>query len=76
MKNGLPEPPVPPFKRTISGPSEAELKQLEFQRRIEEWQKRHPVLGFQTNARLDALKGEKYTFVPRTRNGESISSSA
>jgi len=76
MKNGLPEPPVPPFKRTIGGPSEAELKQLEFERRIEEWQKRHPVLGFQTNARLDALKGEKYTFVPRTRSGERASSSA
>lgn len=75
-RNGLPEPPAPPFKRTISGLSEAETKQTEFQQRIDEWQKRHPVLGFQYNARLDALKGEKFTFVPRTRNSESASTSA
>ena len=74
--NGLPEPTIPPFKRTIGGPSEAALKEIEFQRRIDEWQSRHPVLGFQYNNRLEALKGEKYTFVPRTRNGESASSSA
>ena len=73
--NGLPEPPIPPFKRTISGPSAAVLKELEFQQRIDEWQKRHPVLGFQHNQRLEALNGEKYTFVPRTRNGGSASSS-
>jgi hypothetical protein len=74
--NGLPEPTIPPFKRTISGPSEATLKEIEFQRRIDEWQKRHPVLGFQYNNRLEALKGEKYTFVPRTRKGETLSNSA
>jgi hypothetical protein len=74
--NGLPEPAIPPFKRTISGPSEAALKEIEFQRRIDEWQRRHPVLGFQYNNRLEALKGEKYTFVPRTRKGETLSNSA
>lgn len=74
--NGLPEPPIPPFKRTISGSSAAELQQLEFQRRIDEWQRRHPVLGFRYNSHLDKLKGEKYTFVPRTRNDGSVSSSA
>lgn len=74
--NGLPEPSVPPFKRTICGPSQAELTQLEFQRRIDEWQKNHPVLGFRYNSRLEQLQGDKYTFVPRTRNGERISSSA
>jgi hypothetical protein len=52
------------------------LKEIEFQQRIDEWQRRHPVLGFQHNHRLEALNGEKYTFVPRTRNGESASSSA
>jgi hypothetical protein len=75
-RNGLPEGSVPPLKRTISGTPAAQLKQLEFQRQIEEWQKRHPVLGFQHNARLEALQGEKYTFVPRTRNREDASSSA
>jgi hypothetical protein len=74
--NGLPQPTIPPFKRTISGPSEAALKEIEFQQRIDEWQKRHPVLGFQFNNRLEALNGKKYTFVPRPRNGESASSSA
>lgn len=76
-KNGLPEDPIPPFKRTVSGPSEEELKHQQFDQKLEAWQKSFEArrLRFHTN-NVDSLKGTKYTFVPRTRTGEPISNSA
>jgi len=73
--NGLPQEPVPPFKRTISGPSQAELEQARFVERINSWQKAHSTPG-KLNGMSTSLSGTKYTYVPRKRNGEPLSTSS
>ena len=75
-RNGLPDVAVPPFKRTISGPSEAEASQSQFQQTIDIWQHDYEVRKLQINNNAEALKGRKYNFVPRKRTGEPISNSA
>lgn len=75
-KNGLPDEPIPPFKRTISGLSEEELKRLELERNLDVWQRNFQVHRAYLNNKVDALQGEKYTFVPGPRRSNSAASSA
>jgi len=73
--NGLPQDPIPPFKRTVSGPSEAELETARLVERINSWQKLHSKPG-PFNGKPATLSGTKYTYVPRKRNGEPLSPSS
>jgi len=75
-KNGLPDEPIPPFKRTISGLSEADASQMQFNQRIDVWQREYESRRLQFNNNVEALQGMKYNFVPRKRTGEPISNSA
>jgi len=59
---GLIEDPIPPRKRTISGLSIAELDQIEFQSRIDEWQKSHATPRFLFTRPARSLNGKKYTY--------------
>lgn len=61
QNTGLIEDPIPPRKRTISGPSIAELDQLEFQNKIDAWQKGHQVRQPFFNRSDRSLEGENYT---------------
>lgn len=62
QNTGLIEEPIPPRKRTISGPSIAELDQIEFQSRIGDWQKSHATPGFLFTRSEESLNGKKYTY--------------
>lgn len=75
-RNGLPDEPIPPFKRTVSGPTEADAAQLQFNQRIDVWQRDYEARRLQFNNNAQSLQGMKYNFVPRKRNGEPISNSA
>jgi len=75
-RNGLPDDPIPPFKKTISGLSEAERKRLEFEQRLERLQKNYQAGTMQLYTRVDSLQGTKYTFVPRSRSESAASHSA
>jgi len=74
-KSGLPDDPVPPFKRTISGLSEAERKRLEFEQKLERLEKNYQAGTLRLYSRLDSLQGTKYTFVPRSRSESAASHS-
>jgi hypothetical protein len=77
LKNGLPDDPIPPFKRTISGGlPEAERKRVEFEQKLETWQRGFEVRRAQLNNNVEALQGQKYTFVPGPRRSNSAASSA
>jgi len=75
-RNGLPDDPIPPFKKTICGLSEAERKRLEFEQRLERLEKEYQAGTLRLYSRLDSLKGTKYTFVPRSRSESAASRSA
>jgi hypothetical protein len=74
--NGLPQEPVPPFKRTISGPSEQESAQVQLQERLNAWETAFQQRRTLHNGQAQPIEGVKYNFVPRKRNGEPISNSA
>lgn len=75
--NGLPVERIPPLKRTISGPPEEELVRLEFQERIEAWQKHQfQSRRGQNDNKAFVLKGKKYHYVPKAREGNEASTSA
>jgi hypothetical protein len=76
LKNGLPDEPIPPLKRTVSGQSESEQKEYQLLDRIDAWQKSYEARRHRFNNNVEALKGTKYTYVPRSRSGGPISSSA
>ena len=75
-RNGLPDDPIPPFRRTVSGLSDAEKKRLEFEENIDVWQRRFESRKAALNNNVDTLQGEKYTFVPGPRRGDSAATSA
>jgi len=75
-KNGLPDDPIPPFKRTISGLPEAELKRIEFEQKLDAWQRGFEVRRAHHSNNVEALQGTKYTFVPGPRRSNSAASSA
>jgi hypothetical protein len=75
-KNGLPDEPIPPFKRTVSGLSEAEAKRIEFEQKLDVWQRGFEARKAQFNNTHHALQGTKYTFVPGPRRSNSAASSA
>jgi len=75
-KNGLPDDPIPPFKRTISGLPEAELKHIEFEQKLDLWQRGFEARRAKFNNNVEALQGTKYTFVPGPRRNNSAASSA
>ena len=74
-RNGLPDDPIPPVKRAVDGLSEAEKKRLEFEGNIDVWQRRFQSRKAAFN-NVDTLQGERYTFVPGPRRGNSAASSA
>jgi hypothetical protein len=76
LKNGLPDDPIPPFKRTVSGLPEAELKRIEFEQRLDGWQRGFEARKAQFNNNVEALQGEKYTFVPGPRRSNSAATTA
>jgi len=76
LKNGLPDDPIPPVKRTISGLPETELKHIEFDRKLEAWQRGFEARRTHFNNNVEALQGRKYTFVPGPRRSNSAASSA
>jgi hypothetical protein len=61
---------VPPFKKTISGLSEKELERINFQDRLEAWQKAHEARYNHFHSSNDALKGKKYVYEPTGRKSE------
>jgi hypothetical protein len=75
-RSGLPDAPIPPFKRTISGLPEAELKRIEFEQKLDVWQRGFETRKAQLNNTHHALQGTKYTFVPGPRRSNSAASSA
>ena len=54
----------PPLKKTISGFSIKELERINFQDRIDVWQKDHEVRRTRLNQSAVPLSGSKYTYTP------------
>jgi len=75
-RNGLRDDPIPPVKRALDGLSEAEKKRLEFEGNIDVWQRKFESRKAAFNNNVDTLQGERYTFVPGPRRGNSAASSA
>lgn len=67
LKGVVPADPIPPFKRTISGPRQDELERAEFEDRIGSWQRKLYAQSNTDPASEDGLSGTKYTYVPRQR---------
>jgi len=61
--------PVPPRKRTISGQDPLEEAQIEFQQRIENWQKAQMPRWSTLKNSADKLAGERYTPSPPPKHG-------
>lgn len=61
--------PVPPRKRTISGQDPLEEAQIEFQQRIENWQKAQMPRWSTLKNSADRLTGEKYHPSPLPEHG-------
>jgi len=59
--------PIPPFKRTISGPRQDELDRAEFENRLWSWQRKLYDQSNRDPASVEGLSGTKYTYVPRQR---------
>jgi hypothetical protein len=55
--------PFPPLKKTISGLSRKELEQIDFQGRIDVWQRDHEVRRNRLNDTDVPLSGKKYTYI-------------
>jgi hypothetical protein len=75
-RNGLPEDPIPPVKRALDGLSSAEQRHIEFENRLDAWERGYQKRRALFNNNVDALQGEKYTFVPGPRRSDSAASSA
>lgn len=58
---------APPLKKTIGGLTEKELEHIEFQHRIDAWQRDHEVRRDGTRPAIP-VNGQKYTFTPSSRN--------
>jgi len=58
------EKSFPPLKKTINGLSRKELEQINFQGRIDVWQKDHEVRRTRLNQSAVPLSGSKYTYTP------------
>lgn len=61
--------PIPPNKRVISGACTVEEAQVEFQERIETWQRTQMPRWNGLRNSADALSGQKYQFEQRPRSG-------
>ncbi|MEJ2402445.1 MAG: hypothetical protein P8Y52_13795 [Xanthomonadales bacterium] len=59
--------PFPPFKRTVSGPDPVEQAKVDFQQRIDNWQRTQMPRWSGLRNSADELTGEKYRFEPRQR---------
>jgi hypothetical protein len=59
--------PFPPFKRIDSGPDPVEEAKIQFQQRIEDWQRTQMPRWSGLRNSADELTGEKYRFEPRER---------
>mgnify|MGYP006955160555 CR=1 FL=1 len=59
--------PFPPRKRTISGPDPVEEAKIQFQQRIDNWQRTQMPRWSGLRNSADELTGEKYRFEPRSR---------
>ncbi len=59
--------PIPPFKRTISGPRQDELDRAAFENRLWSWQKKLYQQSTDDPASAEGLSGTKYTYVPRQK---------
>lgn len=62
---------VPRRKNTISGASKLELEHLEFQNRIDAWQKGHEVRRARFVQSAETLSGKGYTYNPAHKTGVS-----
>mgnify|MGYP001819998554 CR=1 FL=1 len=58
---------APPLKKTIGGLTERELEHIEFQNRIDAWQRDHEVRRDGSRPAIP-VNGQKYTFTPSTGN--------
>ena len=74
--NGLPLDPIPPFKRTVSGPSEKDRELWDFEARLDAWQQTFQSRRDHKDTNPHVLKGKKYHFVPKAREGGEVSNSA
>ena len=73
-KNGLPDDPIPPVKRVVSGLSDSAMKQVEFEQKLDSWQRNFEARKAQFSDNVTALQGTKYTFVPGPRRSNSATS--
>jgi len=55
---------IPPLKKTISGVSINELEKINFQDRIDVWQRDHEMRRTRLNQSEVPLSGKKYTYIP------------
>lgn len=63
-KSNLNAVPIPPLKKTISGVSINQLEKINFQDRIDVWQREHEVRRNQLNHSDVPLSGKKYIYTP------------
>lgn len=63
LNSDLNAKPFPPLKKTISGLSRKELEQIDFQGRIDVWQRDHEVRRNRLNDTDVPLSGKKYTYI-------------
>lgn len=61
---GLNKERIPPVKKTVCGLSEKEREQIEFQQRIDVWQRDFEARRSQFNHAYTSLQGEKYRYEP------------
>jgi hypothetical protein len=56
---------IPPRKLTVGGLPETEIEHIEFQNRLDEWQRQNAARWSNFRQSADALNGQKYDFKPR-----------
>ena len=68
------EDPIPPRRKTVGGLSAKETEQIEFQQRIEAWQKEYESRRERFNQAHASLKGQKYVYKPSRKRQSALKS--
>lgn len=71
QQDGVTLDPIPPRRKTVSGPSEKELEQADFQNRMQSWEKRYELRRKLFTQSQESLKGQPYIYEP-ARSEESV----
>jgi len=71
QKGGVEMNPVPRRKNTITGASKLELEHIEFQNKIDIWQKGHEARRANFTQSAESLSGQSYKYNPAHKTGVS-----